>query len=401
MNRSSIPPISNQTYNTMIYGWMKIIKCNEMGLFIWSPLSGHNWRIFDFIKDRDTQKKKFGTNIPQFVYLDLKNEPQITTKQLNDELFYAIERSSQEGDKINSAFRYLLDSKKRKRKVSIFVTGVDRLIINQNFQPIKTLISQFELYTDYSLLLFVSTYIDIKKFKNELGGKYFSNENIVFQTLYTYEDCCQYIKYIENKWSIRATEKQKQLMLTQFQGVLGLIKNCYRILMENPKISNKELLANSSLMERGGQILSVAPYELIEGIQSGHLNTDLIQKHQDIIDYLTKTKMIQNSNNIVKFNSPYLQQLTIKKNQDNQVTKYQMFFSEKEERVYNVLLTSKNNLVTRFIIGEKIWGNEVDELYSDWAIDQLVHRIREKIKVNNINEKIITLKGKGFILMDI
>lgn len=54
--------------------------------------------------------------------------------------------------------------------------------------------------------------------------------------------------------------------------------------------------------------------------------------------------------------------------------------------------------VTRSEVAEVLWGKEAEEKYSDWAIDQVISKIRRK--TGDVGEKrmIQTTKGVGFVL---
>ena len=68
--------------------------------------------------------------------------------------------------------------------------------------------------------------------------------------------------------------------------------------------------------------------------------------------------------------------------------------------IWNLLQSRKGEIVTRDIVAEIIWKNNTEEKYSDWAIDQVIHRIREKIRKAKSPHKILTKKGQGFILQE-
>ncbi|EKD62898.1 MAG: hypothetical protein ACD_52C00024G0008 [uncultured bacterium] len=74
-------------------------------------------------------------------------------------------------------------------------------------------------------------------------------------------------------------------------------------------------------------------------------------------------------------------------------------FSSKERVVFNVLELGVGKVIERSEIAERVWGNSWEENYSDWAIDQIIHRLRGKIRKNKLAYKILTNKGLGFTLL--
>lgn len=72
--------------------------------------------------------------------------------------------------------------------------------------------------------------------------------------------------------------------------------------------------------------------------------------------------------------------------------------SGQEYAVLNCLWKSKGELVERQKMAEVMWGDEADSKYSDWAIDQVISKIRRKLGDVGKERKIATVKGKGFVL---
>lgn len=69
----------------------------------------------------------------------------------------------------------------------------------------------------------------------------------------------------------------------------------------------------------------------------------------------------------------------------------------KDKKIFSTFINSKNKLISKDQIAEIIWGENYDEFYSDWTIDQTVSRFRKKIEKLGITpEALTTIKGKGY-----
>jgi hypothetical protein len=68
--------------------------------------------------------------------------------------------------------------------------------------------------------------------------------------------------------------------------------------------------------------------------------------------------------------------------------------SDTESSVYELLQRKNGTVVTREEIAKEMWGKKYADKYSDWAIDALIKRVREKLPESNIETK----RGKGFFL---
>ena len=74
-------------------------------------------------------------------------------------------------------------------------------------------------------------------------------------------------------------------------------------------------------------------------------------------------------------------------------------FSKSQRRVLKHLKQNSGKIVTKDNIAQVIWGKNWEDKYSDWAIDQLMHTLREKMATSQVPGKIITKKGEGVILV--
>jgi DNA-binding winged helix-turn-helix (wHTH) protein len=75
----------------------------------------------------------------------------------------------------------------------------------------------------------------------------------------------------------------------------------------------------------------------------------------------------------------------------------EMDLSFQEYQVLGELFKNSSQTVTRNQIAEILWPKDTEEKYSDWAIDQIMSKIRKKI--GDVGEKrmIKTIKGQGFV----
>lgn len=74
------------------------------------------------------------------------------------------------------------------------------------------------------------------------------------------------------------------------------------------------------------------------------------------------------------------------------------YLSEKELKIFIFLHSKINTDVGREEIADVIWGANLNHDYSDWAIDKLISRIRDKINDTKPYKIIKTVRNKGFIL---
>lgn len=74
------------------------------------------------------------------------------------------------------------------------------------------------------------------------------------------------------------------------------------------------------------------------------------------------------------------------------------FLSEIELDLIKLLAEKNGEKVKRDIIASRIWPEKQSEYYSDWAIDKLISRIRDKLKDTKPHRVIKTVRNYGFRL---
>jgi len=72
-----------------------------------------------------------------------------------------------------------------------------------------------------------------------------------------------------------------------------------------------------------------------------------------------------------------------------------------EQRVLELLMQNEGDIVARDKVAEKMWESDVDERYSDWAIDQLMYRLRQRLSQGKVPLTIKTKRGQGFVLLSV
>ena len=72
--------------------------------------------------------------------------------------------------------------------------------------------------------------------------------------------------------------------------------------------------------------------------------------------------------------------------------------TKKEKLLFDLLLVNLDKVCEREKIIEAVWPEEVEFGVSDWTIDRLVARLREKLKTQKSQYQVITVKTRGFKL---
>lgn len=98
--------------------------------------------------------------------------------------------------------------------------------------------------------------------------------------------------------------------------------------------------------------------------------------------------------------SPLFEEYVRQKEADTASKDLNSEFSKKENILFNLLLGKKDQICEREQIIETVWPEEEDLGVSDWAIDKLVARVRNKLKLQKNNYEIQTIKTRGYKLIE-
>lgn len=122
-----------------------------------------------------------------------------------------------------------------------------------------------------------------------------------------------------------------------------------------------------------------------------------LSEDQEKGEYLFKTGIITHQHLLF---SPlfefFLQEKTNTKKKENHVLE----LSKKEHTLLSFMKNKMNDVCEREEIIEAVWPEAESLGVSDWAIDRLVARLRSKLKHQNAKEEIVTVKTRGYKLVE-
>ncbi len=102
----------------------------------------------------------------------------------------------------------------------------------------------------------------------------------------------------------------------------------------------------------------------------------------------------------LKIFSPIFDSFIKSKAEEKRKEKNNSDFSKKENLLLKFLEENKNEICEREEIIENVWPEAESLGVTDWAIDRLVARVRNKIKDHDKDYEIVTIKTRGYKLID-
>jgi len=356
----SISPISEKTFSRFSNFIDDVINRNECGSIIGLTQREHGYRI-NQLKNRATLK-----------IVDLKS-------------YFLDDPEDIELSEINN-----------KRLSCFLITNADCLL--EEKQAFLTYFNDLvRKNKNLSLIFFFQHNITYPWNMKALSPYQYLFQNILFYPKYNQVDPKQFLFYIEQKLKTKVSVHIKNLILKECGGDLWLIKEAVRYYAKTK--NTKNLFDHEEMIFR----LKVTYNELEE--QEKQVFKKFIKQEVNFTDEEnTVLSYLETSNIISPLLSKFISQQTVKENnlslgKDQKIFlnsfPVDYFFSKTEKKGLRFFLNQTSRLITRNQLGTILWN---DSDFSDWALDQFIKRLRNKlIKLGLDRQLIKTKKNQGFV----
>ncbi len=229
--------------------------------------------------------------------------------------------------------------------------------------------------------------------------KIIMSENCIYFPTLDREDSLYTINRFAYFTKLKIKSGYKEEIYSLTGGFYPLITHSIKVLASmKVDISNKILksLGENSIIEQHIILL----WRSIADTQRAELKKSLIKPHSNCESTLYRLGILDQKGEI---RSIWIRDFVKSKKYlmiDKADVTIRKYLKGKEYLVYKRLYFNIGNLVTRDEIADALWGKKATEKYSDWAIDKTISRIRKKLKKYSSGSSLITIKDKGYILVD-
>ena len=383
--------LTEKTYKNICYQWVKtILHLSESEISIWPPLSGGTSLAHKFSKDTALQQELFARAPIKIIFIDFNQSEHISYEQFEQQCKISLGETN-----TNFSFDSFLASHENEL-FGICVMGMDKALDQLQTDTLKEIGTLLEKHTHLSLILLTETNFAEAPFFQDLISKVVLIGNLAYQPLFSFDDSVAYLSGLEEQWSISLPTGYKQILAENIGGHLFLLEEAVRVYRDNPTFGFKEILSSHTLVTKAIAIfneLSSTDQKTIKEVVCTSKKTPYIS------EYLKQTNLVTHD----KVGLQYWQYL--KKNLSNipnpfsSMNKQTIQLTYSEEKLLDQLKQNAD-ILSRENVAKILWAqSEKGEKYSDWAIDQAMHRLREK--ASQLGCEIKTIKGKGFSLSKI
>ncbi len=230
-------------------------------------------------------------------------------------------------------------------------------------------------------------------------------QNMYYYPLYNPDDALIFVRYLEKKWNMSLDKRMEMQIMEDCGGHMWLLKEAVR----QSDAADYPLYPGEGLKFR----LDVVYKQLFDSEQTA-LNKivsnkqNFLPEEKHSLEYLQKLRFIDiNIKCTIGLYKEFILNLNRNKTdltvKDNHLILNQVpmerFFSRKEYRVVKILLEKRGEIVSRDEIAKHIWPTNTQENYSDWAIDQLIARVRRRLQHLSLSPKMLqSIRGRGYLL---
>ena len=384
------PAFSKETFEKFIGEIAKIINQKECGSILNLARRDQLYRVKQ-LQDNQKSLRKIINNKKSvhFLFLDLSSQMIEDEIDLKKYLEKNIKNSK------NNIVLFILDADKLFDERSLLLGGIDGL---RHQIP------------NISIVYFFQKNIFLNKYLKKFARFTTSYQNIIIFPYYQREDCQVFIAQLEQRFNIKVRKKTSNLILDRCGGHFWLIKQAVRQLAKDKVINN--IFNNEDMIFRLKVIADeFEPEEkdLLEKIIKEDFN--FLSEEKNILTYFLKNKFLYKRDRQYFFSIPILKDyLTEQISQKNQIKINERkqivinniitdgYFSKKEKRMMIFFIKNINKIVRREEVAKEIWREDYQELYTDWALDQFIRRLRLKFIKLGLDQKMIkTKKNQGFI----
>ncbi len=372
-----------KTINEYFSPWIKAINSRECISVLNIPKRDQLYRINELI-NRQTFNEK-----TQLIILDLKGQ--------------IIEDSSDLEAFLN---KYAIINSKR---IVLLILDADQLLDEKT-----ALLSCLDkLYFDrknFSLIYLFQKNITAFEITKKLSSYTSLFQNISIFSYFMQEDMEFFLKYIGKDFKIKIPREIERKILDRCGGAPWLIKESIRYYsqtQDEKKIfnhDNMKLKLNIIYQE-----LSEVEKIVVEKVTKN--NYQFNSQEKATVNYLLHTKLLVKRGQEYDISIPIFKDIIIELiNEKTQLTlnsKDQLiinnvliegFFSRREKRIIKLFLKNKEKVLNREKIALTVWLNNKDNVYSDWALDQIIRRLRNKfVKLGLSHQLIKTIKNQGYL----
>lgn len=406
------PVIDDKTAEDVASPWLDVLKRQECAIVVFPPKGDAHRRIEHILGWDSLLKKYLGSDFHQYVLLSDSMYPMVG-KSSEEVLSHLLAMAGVR--KIPGILNCITFTKalnpllKTKKSVTYFLYDTDEWFKTLDRKILVTLSQISEKQPRIQFLLFCR--IDVAStnlLKLNLGTTTLI-QNYFVVPLYHKNVIFHLIGEFARYWNVNIEDDIRTQLIEKIGCHTWLIKEGVRLYIKDRNILPDYAMAPTIRLrlEVIWQELSAQEQAVLSKIAHSHQQFELYEKRS--LKFLNEIRLVEKSGDSYRITLPPLAVFVLEKQQNKTLTLEKNGaitmdehhvthrFGKNEYQALAVLLEKPGAIVLREELGARVWKDQ-DDIYTDWALDRLISRVRKKISALGINpQKIQTAKKAGWV----
>lgn len=372
-------PLPIATTQKMFEKWVDVVKRHECGSIVSLPRSDRHYRIAQFLHG-------------------------ISTKVQNEIQWVSVSFQSFATENWDEFLKRLEENLKPQKRIVFLVKDAEWLLtaaphLIPNLQDYV-----LQSYRKVSFLFFFERNILDSKTAHIITSCPSLFQNVFIQPLYQRLDILHFIRHLEDLYGFLLKGNEREKIWQQTCGYIWLTTEAVR----NAHATGKLSFDHPAMRFRLQAVWEGFNHQEQQLLLAISRNSEIPIHSDETCSYLLQTGLIAKEGDSYVIRVPilsrYIAQISSEQHQltiDNNLLSVNhvpvdSIFSERERVLLAYLLTHQGEVIPRDTVATVLWGENVEENYTDWGLDQAMRRLRKRLEQLGIPKQFIkTVKGKG------
>jgi len=403
--KKAFPLVTTEQYLKARESWLSELKKGENVAVVFSPKTDRYRRLHQLIEDKEFIKTFFGKKLSCiFQILDINiglvedvfDIYELIARYLN------LSRSSIPPQLFSS---WVSSFQKNNQRLVLVLPDAEKYLREENRHILALLFQVINKYAPtVTVLGFFEKDIRHPQYDISIPILHEMFETSFYYPLYSYEDTMIFIRYLQEKWETTISHKDERSIQSACGGHFWLIKEAVRELISKGYWS----MTDEQMEFRLQAIWKAFHFTEQQIIERMVYRKQRVNAPEHSKIYLKKMRFIDERN---AFAIELLRDFVRAKRyvainvsvSGDHVTlnniPLDLLFSRKERQVMQLLIQHKSEVVTRYMLATNLWPTHTEKQYSDLVIDQIITRIRKRLREVSLPPTVIeVVRGKGYTL---
>lgn len=401
--KRAFPLVTTKLYLVEREKWLREITRGESVSVIFFPKTDRFRRLHQMLEDREFLKKFLGKKHTYLFQMTDFNISLVEDKfDIHEHIARQLNLSSP--SRTSMKFDQWMDYfEKNNIRFVLILPDAEKYLSAENKHILSLL---FDVVVSHSPTMSVMSFYE----KDITHPQYLESvsvikdlfESVFYYPLYPEDDTRAFVKYLEDKWEKSITSKEEEKIVSASGGHFWVAKEAVREMMntgdwsleqEGMRFRLESIFSSMMLSEQSALEKIIAKKKLtseenhsFEHFKRLHLLNNTGAFSMGLLREFVEKHLFVSSEFSIQEGRLMLNHVPLDK-----------LFSRKEHRVLKLLLEKNGEVVSREDIARVIWPTDTDEQYSDWAIDQIITRLRKRLGTLSLPASmIVSARGKGY-----